>query len=132
MLVTGKLFRIFASFFYLYLGYLKKQVGGAIDMKRILIDVGQQGNGCVFALSFKTRDKLKKELAESKRFKRVYVGYERGKEPEELVGAMSQQIVTLLTGFPEPTIEKLGGFAFRNPVTGEEIFQRKAKNGKTG
>ena len=58
----------------------------------------------------------------------MYVGYEGGKEPEELVGAMSQQIITLLTGLPEPTIEELGGFAFRNPVTGEEIFKKRVKN----
>ena len=95
-------------------------------MDKLLIDVGQQGNGCVFVLSFKTRHRLKKELAETKRFSRVYVGYERGKEPEELVGAMSQEIVTLLTGLPEPTIAELGGFAFRNPVTGEQLFKREA------
>ena len=61
------------------------------------------------------------------KFSRVYVSYEQGKEPEELVGAMSQEIVTLLTGLEEQTITELGGFAFRNPVTGEELFKRGAK-----
>lgn len=95
-------------------------------MDKLLIDVGQQGNGCVFALYPLIQPKFEEKLAETNKFSRVYVGYERGKDPDELVGAMSQQIVTLLTGLPEPTIAQLGGFAFRNPVTGEELFKREA------
>jgi hypothetical protein len=104
----------------------------AIEMDKLLIDVGQQGNGCVFALYPIIQAKFKEKITRTTKFSRVYVSYEGGQKAEELVGAMSQQIITLLTGLPEPTIQELGGFAFRNPVTGEEIFKREAKNGKTG
>lgn len=97
-------------------------------MDKLLVDVGQQGNGCVFVLSPRTRAKFKEELAGAKKFSRVFVGYKRQEEPTELVGAMSQQIITLLTGLPEPTIQELGGFAFRNPATGEEIFRKRAED----
>lgn len=97
-------------------------------MNKLLVDVGQQGNGCVFELYPIIPAKFKDKLVDHQKFSGVYLSYDRSENPEQLVGAMSQQIITLLTGLPEPTIEELGGFAFRNPATGEEIFRKRAQN----
>ena len=95
-------------------------------MDKLLVDVGQQGNGCIFELYPITPEPFEKELDSTQKFERVYVSYNKSEDPEQLVGTMSQQIIRLLTGLPEPTIQELGGFAFRNSVTGEEIFRKRA------
>lgn len=97
-------------------------------MEKLLVRVGQQRGSCTFRLHPKTRAKFKEELTGDQKFESVYVSYDHTQNPEPLVGSMSQQIITLLTGLSEPAIEKLGGFAFVEPVTGKELFKNKKAN----
>lgn len=89
---------------------------------QILINIGQQSDGCTYALHPRSLHEIKEKYA-VRPAPSIFVGYDTRDEFESLHGDMWPQIATLLTGLSWQQIESEGGAFLYDPVE-ENILNR--------
>ncbi|HRI64734.1 MAG TPA: hypothetical protein PK156_10845 [Polyangium sp.] len=87
----------------------------------ILINIGKQGDGCVYELHPLSRRDLKAKYPDVRPAPSVFIGYNTRDEFESLHGPMWSQVAQMLTGLGPSQIRKLGGAQIYDPVAEREI-----------
>lgn len=93
----------------------------------LVIDVGQQGDGCTFRLHPKSRRRLTAAFPEAQPLDSLYVSYDAGQQPESTLGSRWPGIAFLLTGLDESQIEQLGGFRVAEAASGRVLFSSRTQ-----
>ena len=87
----------------------------------ILINIGQQSDGCVYELHRHSRRDLRTKFPSARAAPSVFIGYNTRDEFESLHGPMWLQVAQMLTGLGPSQIKKLGGAQIYDPVAKREI-----------
>jgi len=95
-----------------------------------LVDVGKQMTGATFLLDHRTEAMLKSKIPGwTAPSDRVFLGFEKPWDWNQIQGPMWAQIVMLLTGLSEKQIQDLGGFVFVMPSGRQDeevVFESRA------
>ena len=92
-------------------------------MSKIVIEVGEQGDGATFRLSPKTRVFLSSRFKNLRPPTSVFVSKEIASDFEHYYGPLREQVVMILTGLGESELQKVGEVEFVTPADGKVLFE---------
>jgi hypothetical protein len=96
-------------------------------MPKIVVEVGEQGNGTTFQLSPQSRAMLQEKGIPRPMASSLFVSHETrsdyGRSPLQAVyGPLLTQVVIFLTGLPEAEVKELG-FRFVDPADSAVLYE---------
>jgi hypothetical protein len=92
-------------------------------MPKIVVEVGEQGDGATFRLNPKTRVFLSSRFKNLRPPTSVFVSNETASDFEHYYGPLREQVVMILTGLGESDLQKVGEVEFVTPADGKVLFE---------
>jgi hypothetical protein len=82
----------------------------------IVIYVGRQATGATYELEPLSRRRLSQAFPQTRRTPKVFLGYEKEQDFEQVHGPLWPQVATILTGLSLDQLDKLGGARLYDPA----------------
>ena len=92
-------------------------------MPKIVIDVGEQGDGATFRLNPKTRIFLSSRFKNLRPPTSVFVSKETASDFEHYYGPLREPVVMILTGLGESGLQNVGEVKFVTPADSKVLFE---------
>lgn len=92
-------------------------------MEPIWIDIGLQGDGCVYALRPSSRSRIREVFPQAALVPNLFIGYESEADFFELQAPLWSQVAQMLTGLTPEQLEHLGGVVLFDPMSDKEVWR---------